>query len=251
MMKKYLVFLATVCITVFILEVAGFRVISSGRIKDFSPGQQLMTSSVSPKNISDADVKIPAHYRKGFSTPPLPVQKPNMDDVDLNTLEESERNIFNFLKLARGLIKSAHRIESLTIELEQMGLKPQLRRDENEYTGAMTIVRTTNSLRGTRYFHAQYFSDEHSDNDLLQHMSFEMKPSPTAFDQAIRFIRANFATVGKEAAGPDFVAFKTVEGYIVWVKRMNEENLQDDPFNAYSKKDVGTVRIAVEMDAHE
>ena len=31
---------------------------------------------------------------------------------------------------------------------------------------------------------------------------------------------------------------------------MNLEDLKDDPFNAYTQNDVGTIRMAIEMEIH-
>ncbi|NJL71061.1 MAG: hypothetical protein HC888_05310 [Candidatus Competibacteraceae bacterium] len=38
--------------------------------------------------------------------------------------------------------------------------------------------------------------------------------------------------------------------YIVWVKKMAKDDLQDDPFNSYTSADSGTVRVAVELEIH-
>ncbi len=39
--------------------------------------------------------------------------------------------------------------------------------------------------------------------------------------------------------------------YVVWAKKMELSDLQNDPFNAYTEADVGVVRVAVELEIHD
>ena len=59
-------------------------------------------------------------------------------------------------------------------ELKELELKPVIMKSENEYTGALNIVRTKEALPGTRYVHAQYFEGENATSSL-QHLSYEFR----------------------------------------------------------------------------
>ncbi len=49
----------------------------------------------------------------------------------------------------------------------------------------------------------------------------------------------------------DYVLWKTGNGRIVYVQKMALKDLKDNPFNAYTKDDVGTIKVAVELDIHD
>ncbi len=73
--------------------------------------------------------------------------------------------------------------KQLKMQLEKAKLDPVVADWSNDDTGKMEIVRTNETMPGTRYFHAQFF--ENADGTpLLQHMSFEFRPSPDAMDLA-------------------------------------------------------------------
>jgi hypothetical protein len=140
--------------------------------------------------------------------------------------------------------------EELITILNEWNLKPLLKEDSNEDTGSMTIVRTEKTLPGTRYFHAQYFSD--SNGQTLQHLSFEFKPGPLAMKQAISVIQQEFKIQSKPTMKKDgFISWNKDDRYTVWIKKLTAEDLKDDPFNAYSPLDVGTIRVAMELEIHD
>lgn len=199
------------------------------------------------------------------------VQETQDDSVEqtTDTNEESERNRLLDLRqqysefdkveieslnlklktLAKYSISGGGGIETLVSELREGGLTPQLRIDENPYTGKMSVVRTTNTIPGTRYFHAQFFENENGD-DFLQHMSFEFRPG----DNSLAIVREMIP----EIFGVDEVVHQTEkfiswrhDDYVVWVKKMELSDLQNDPFNAYTEADVGVVRVAVELEIHD
>ena len=139
---------------------------------------------------------------------------------------------------------------TLVKDLDKAGLKPVVSQDFNEDTGKMLIMRTNEVMEGTRYFHAQYFEDENK-KPFLQHMSFEVQPAPDAMDNATRAIEKAFGDLGKpDTEKSDYRKWKTDNGYVVWIKKMGKEDLKGDPYNAYTKDDVGTIRVAVEEDPH-
>jgi len=141
-------------------------------------------------------------------------------------------------------------LTNLLEELQRSGQQPVVVRDENPDTGEMLIVRTKNPLAGTRYFHAQYFSDD-TGQRFVQHMSFEFKPGPEAMAQAIATVERNFPNLSRPVVKRnDYVKWTLADDYIVWVKKMATSDLKDDPFNSYSASDDGTIRVAVELDIH-
>lgn len=141
--------------------------------------------------------------------------------------------------------------DDLIRDLQDSGQEPFIARDKNEYTGEMNIVRTKSPLPGTRYFHAQYFTDEKGER-LLQHMSFEFRPGPGALEAARQAVYSAFPAVGSPTTELEgFMEWKLNDGYTVWIKKMEEENLDAyHPFNAYTKNDIGTIRVAIEEDPH-
>lgn len=159
------------------------------------------------------------------------------------SLEDMSKTLFQFTR-------PESRLGDLVQYLESSQQEPQVARNSNPDTGEMVIVRTRNPLPGTRYFHAQYFSDENQQS-FVQHMSFEFKPSPTALNEAVETLQKNFPDLpAPKTRNADFVQWSVPGGYVLWVKKMTAEELKDDPFNAYTSDDVGTVRVAVEREIH-
>ncbi len=139
------------------------------------------------------------------------------------------------------------KLEDLIRNLKSSGLEPFLVQDKNDYTGEMIIVRTKKPFPGTRYFHAQYFTDENKQT-FAQHISFEFQPSPEAMNQAIQAVHEAFRNLDKPTNETrDFVQWNLDHGYVVWIKRLGPEDIQGNPFNSYSDDDVGSIRIAVEL----
>jgi hypothetical protein len=141
-------------------------------------------------------------------------------------------------------------IESLKESLVSKGLELVVAKDENKFTGTMTIIRTENSLPGTRYFHSQIFYGEDG-SPFVQHMSFEYRAGKLAFAQAVAAAKKQFKLNTEPSVKKDgFYSWNTSDGYVVWVKRMTSEDLKNDPFNAYSPSDAGTIKVAKELEIH-
>ena len=141
-------------------------------------------------------------------------------------------------------------VGNITKRLKVMGLSPVVALDKNEDTGDMHTIRTKNSLPGARYFHAQIFTGKEG-KQFVQHMSFEYRPGKQAFAQGVATAIREFGLSEKAVVQKDgFYSWNTFDGYVVWVKRMTAEDLKSDPFNAYSRKDIGTIRIAKEIEIH-
>lgn len=195
--------------------------------------QPNLTSNAVPPGVSPVDNNKPNAF-----TEPRPGMTPEEESLQ---------------KMVTGLAKyyQGPSFDSLIRDLQESGQEPFIARDKNEYTGELSIVRTKSPFPGTRYFHAQYFTDEKGDR-YLQHMSFEFRPGPKALESARQAVYNAFPGIGspsKEIEG--FMEWKLNTGFTVWIKKMELENLDPQhPFNAYSKKDVGTIRVAIEEDPH-
>ncbi len=140
-------------------------------------------------------------------------------------------------------------VRDLVDYLEGTAQRPIATHNRNPYTGEMAIVRTEQPLPGTRYFHAQYFSAEDG-SSFVQHMSFEFKPGPNAMDEAVLAVQKSFSVSTPSIRRNDYAQWPFKTGYILWVKKLAAEDLKDDPFNAYTTADVGTIRVAIELEVH-
>lgn len=163
--------------------------------------------------------------------------------TDLASLEDMSRTLFQFTR-------PDSRLADLVQYLDSSRQQPLVTHNSNPDSGDMVIVRTKSPLPGTRYFHAQYFSDENN-NSFVQHMSFEFKPGPTAMNDAVSAVEKAFPDLpSPKIQNGNFVQWDVPGGYVLWIKKMQSNDLQDDPFNAYTDEDVGTVRVAMELEIH-
>ncbi len=157
------------------------------------------------------------------------------------------------LSLVKGLREfSRQKKTSADVEgyLKGLGLSPMIKKDSNDTTGVMYLIRTKNKLPGTRYFHAQVFGDVGEDQ-FIQHVSFEFKPGPDSMQKAKEVVKSIFAIKKPPLSEKnDFVAWKIENDYEVWIKVLDQKDLQNNPFNAYTKADVGSVRVALEASIH-
>lgn len=148
-------------------------------------------------------------------------------------------------------MKTHQSYDQLTARLEGLKLGPKALIDQNQYTGKMTIVRTAKALPGTRYLHAQFFSDVNEKPTILQHISFELRPGADSWKAARRLIEKQWHLQQKpEVESADFVSWH-VQGRSIWIKKLNVDEMKNDPFNSYDPKtDQGTIRIAIEAKIH-
>jgi hypothetical protein len=141
--------------------------------------------------------------------------------------------------------------ENLIDELKQANLRPQNRRDENPYTGNLNIVRTQNTLPGTRYFHAQFFSNDDG-SEFLQHLSFEFAPGEQSLDAVVTALSDGRDHLEMTQDKENFKSWRTDDGYVIWAKVLDASDFEGmDPFNAYKPSDAGIIRVAKEIDIHD
>jgi len=170
---------------------------------------------------------------------PKRIEVPQTDKASREYLAET---LFQYTNYDRTQV-------NLVEDLERLNLNPTQTKTSNSL-GTSNIIRTEKSLKGTRYFHAQ-FKDDGNGNEILQHMSFELPPGPLSFAQGIAILKSRHKLPAKmKIDEPDFKAWSLDDGYVVWVKKTKAKDLKNHPFNAYDKSDIGTVIVSKEIDIH-
>jgi hypothetical protein len=158
-----------------------------------------------------------------------------------------------FSTLLRKHTLKDFKISELKEDLKAAGLKIISSIDKNPVTGSIKMIRTKNTIPGTRYFHAQIFENQEGE-DFIQHISYEYKPGDKSFEEVIAATKLKYK-LGKANVRKDgFYSWNINDGYVVWIKRLEASDIEDlkhDPFNAYSIKDIGTIRVAIELDPHQ
>ncbi len=137
-----------------------------------------------------------------------------------------------------------------TIDLLQKAkTTPLYLKEDNPFTGTLHLIKTESPLKGTRHFHAQFFSQKKT-TPFLQHMSFEIPPGKNSFPTAVRLLKESFQDLPAhpEIQKDGFIMWRWKGAYNIWALRLTKDHLQSDPFNAYEANDEGSVRIAVELD---
>jgi len=171
------------------------------------------------------------------SSPPLTPEEASKAQVSLKQMTQV---LFDFTVKEKNL-------SDMMASLQQDHQEPYQVSDTNPDTGEMIIVRTKSPLPGTRYFHAQFFVDEFN-KSFAQHISFEYRQSPEAMVQAIATVKSAFPTLGTPMEeSRDFIQWELPEGYVVWVKRLDQQDISNNPFNGYTPGDIGSIRVAIEL----
>ena len=204
---------------------ASFR----GKAPSGSPGE--IPPSSDAKDIAAAAAVLDAN----FGTPATPEELASL------------KKMTEILSLAA---KPGAREADLLKALHEGKQDPFVVDDNNPVTGNMDILRTKAPLPGTRYFHAQYFGDGKNEK-FMQHISFEFKPGPQALQQAIAAAQSAFHVGKPEQTRDNFYQWTLNDGYCAWVSPLEEKDMQDHPFNAYSPEDKGSIRVAVELCGQE
>lgn len=171
--------------------------------------------------------------------------------TETTSQEQEARASLNTMSAILKSAISGQKLENLVQQLRKSGQDPIMTRQNNGVTGELTILRTQNPLPGTRYFHAQYFTDENNER-YVQHMSFEFKPGPHSMSEAVKAAMQNFSLGAPSERRDDFVQWELEDNYVLWIKRKSLRDLQNDPFKANDpKKDLGTVQMALEQNIHD
>lgn len=183
----------------------------------------------------------PSHLKESAGSARVPAGTPNQ--------QKMQENMQNMVLTLSQFSKPKASITDLVSHLEKSKQKPVVTRDANPSTGEMHIVRTLKPSIGTRYFHAQFFTNDDG-SSFAQHLSVEFKGGPEAMTNTIAAVQNSFGLTSPRIQNAGYALWDLPNNMIVWVKSMTREDLHDDPFNAYSDSDVGTVRLAVEAEIH-
>jgi hypothetical protein len=163
-------------------------------------------------------------------------------------------NEFDSLYFLTSLIEASIQdlpLKNVMEQLRKLNLKPTLLKDENDYTGELDVLRTKNALEGTRYFHAQYFTQQDG-SQYLQHLSFEFRPGKESFDFVKQLIQYQLGfSIRPSFESSHFISWK-VKGRNIWIKQLEANDLNAiSPFNSYDpKKDIGAIRVTSEVEIH-
>lgn len=217
-------------------------------LADIEPAQSSVINKLNPDSLNDQDKKVDSNSQNSNVSP---TKKKPADQAPVKTSIPSteQASIEHFVETLFINVNYDKGVKDVMEDLERMGLEPVDNKQANPYTGESHIIRTNKTLPGTRYFHAQIKGS--AGNEFLQHMSFEIKPGPNAFKNGVELIKKQFKISGKPKIESDeLMAWPVENGYIAWVKKLSKEDLEDNPFNAYTQNDVGTIRIAIEYDIH-
>ena len=182
-----------------------------------------------------------------------PLVKPKQKEVSVPPFRPSNNHEKSLKKLGltiREVFVNKEDAKTFREKLKILNLNPTTNLNSNPYTGTLSIIRTKNNLPGTRYIHAQYFSDSNG-NEGLQHLSFEYRPGPNALKRASLAVKSIFGLEGEPTmSSDDFISYKLSKDYNIWLKKMGASDLKYSPFNAYTKNDIGTIRVAIELEIH-
>jgi hypothetical protein len=184
---------------------------------------------------------------------PSPLQSSTAQPVAQANNAETQHQLI-LAKLLHDFSQPNKPLSELVQFLEQNHQEPVVSHNKNSFTGDLAIVRTQNPFTGTRYFHAQYFSDPQSNkpNGFLQHMSFEIPSGPNAMTAAMEILRSSFQNLDQpKTQNADTTEWDLGNGYVLWIKRLDKKDITENPFNAYTENDIGTLRVAIELNPEQ
>lgn len=137
----------------------------------------------------------------------------------------------------------------LVKRLEADGYQPVASRDDDDATGSMIVVQTKNALPGSRYFRAQFFSDEEGLYQP-QHVSFELRPG-TPIKSVVTAMENQFGHLGTPTfQNKEWMSWKLSDHRgTVWIKTVTQADIEEgDAIKARSQEDKGTLWVAYERD---
>lgn len=218
--------------------------------RDRPVDEPTVTEDISQEaDVSANDVSVeatPAKTSEFLAMPPAKSIAKQLDGLSAVTKEE-KASLNTLASVLFEETRGPAKPHELVNRLVQLGYEPLVARDSNDYTGSMVIVRTKNALPGTRYFHAQFFSDERGEY-YPQYVSFEFRPSQS-MDEVVQSLENSFGRLGRPTTNDGvWMTWKLPNDYTLWIKRLDKQDLAGDPFNAYSAQDLNTLKVAIEKD---
>ncbi len=212
------------------------------------------TKAAAPPQVSNGQKPMAAFQRMALAEGEgALIPQPNANSSALKTLSPEEMASARFYgELLKASIEGHLTTESLKMKLKSQGLVPDVSRSGNAQDGFLTILRTTDAIPGTRYFHSQFFEEAQPKiASSPQPVSFEIRAGPDSFVKANE-IALSVLPKGSELMmnKPGYRLWKTPNDQIVWIKVLNSADLKNNPYNAYSSEDVGSVRVVTEDEIH-
>lgn len=184
---------------------------------------------------------------------PQKIKPGKVDPVTHQTpLKDSEiKSIQQIISSAASAINKKMTSNQFMTLLTKLNLQPKFMDQGSSALGSFVTIRTNNSLEGTRYIHAQ-FTGEYKNADLLQHISFQIRPGKDSFEQAANILERSLPKdrVVKESY-KNYVLYTTPNGYVAWAKIADLDDLKGNKYNAASSEDEGTVIVTIEQEIHD
>jgi len=162
----------------------------------------------------------------------------------LKQLNESLVKVFEFRKEPKEMINF----------LEDAGLKAIVDKKNSPYLGTTWVVHSDKSLPGTRYYHAEYDGDD-ADHLFLRYLSYEYAPGDRSFAQVIKSIESSYPVKDKKTIIADGLIHYEMEKdgipYTLGVKKLNAEDLLNDPIYPHDENDIGAISVKLQLNIED
>ncbi len=223
------------------------EVVVSKKSDNSSPAKLETTVSKTSSVVTQQAVPV-AESKKAL---PIVVDHARFSRHDEPLTEHESQAITDITKsLSKAIALNLTSHQFMETVRDAMKLQPKFIDKGTTSVGSRVIVRTHNSLEGTRYIHAQ-FTGEKNKADFLQHASFQIRPGPDSFSKAVETLNQVLPKNKKiKEASSDYILYNTGDGYVAWVKVANSDDLKSNDYNKSEIKDVGAVIVTIEQDIH-
>ena len=162
----------------------------------------------------------------------------------LKQLNESLVKVFEFRKEPKEMINF----------LEDAGLKAIVDKKDSPYLGTTWVVHSDQSLPGTRYYHAEYDGDD-ADHLFLRYLSYEYAPGDKSFNEVIKSIESSYPVKEKKILIVDTIVHYEMEKdgipYTLGVKKLNAEDLRNDPIYPHDENDIGAISVKLQLNIED
>ncbi len=180
----------------------------------------------------------------------LPALPPAYDRASTSDKQTYRQSLQKMTGLLNKYATHPNDLKGLLSELKATHQAPVMTNQSNPYTGDLLIIRTDNPFPGTRYFRAQVFGSA-SDDYAIQHASFEFAPGKDSLNLAKEAVFSAFGNLGSPQFQDDhFISWKVNDQYNVWLRVLQEQDIKNSTFEAYTEDDIGTVKVALEAEVH-
>lgn len=167
--------------------------------------------------------------------------------IEPTQAEQEKRSIETLSSILFDASKVDSTPANLVSRLSYEGYVPVASRDYDEATGSMITIATKNTLPGTRYFTAQFFSDETGMYNP-QDIAVELRPG-TPIPSVVASLNRHFALGKPNYEDPNFMRWSLPDHKSLTIQKLNERDIREgDPNRARSMDDIGTLVVAVTAD---